>query len=55
VPPGDLGIDSGRNLWIAFFDTEDGVLAIMVGGSTAKWDQSLAAAEPVLETVTISD
>jgi hypothetical protein len=55
VPPGDLGIDSGRNLWIAFFDTEDGVLAIMVGGSTAKWDQTLAAAEPVLETVTISD
>ena len=53
VPPGPLGIDPGRRLWIAFFDTEDGLLAIMIGGSVAQWDAALAAAEPVLESVTI--
>lgn len=53
VPPGPLGIDPGRRLWIAFFDTPDGLLAIMVGGSVAMWEEALLAAEPVLETVTI--
>src|SRR5688500_4939811 len=28
VPPGALGIDPGRRLWVAFFDTPDGLLAI---------------------------
>ena len=53
VPPGPLGIDPGRRLWIAFFDTDDGLLAVMVGGSTARWDETLAAAEPVLESVVV--
>ena len=53
VPPGAMGIDPGRRLWIAFFDTDDGLLAIMVGGSTARWAEALAAAEPVLESVRI--
>lgn len=53
VPPGPLGIDPGRRLWIAFFDTDAGLLAIMVGGSTARWEETLAAAEPVLESVVI--
>ena len=53
VPPGALGIDPGRRLWTAFFDTPDGLLAIMVGGSVATWDDALAAAEPVLESVRI--
>lgn len=53
VPPGPLGIDPGRRLWIAFFDTDDGLLAIMVGGSVARWADALEAAEPVLESVTI--
>jgi hypothetical protein len=53
VPAGALGIDPGRRLWIAFFDTDDGLLAIMVGGSIERWDEALAAAEPVLESVTI--
>jgi hypothetical protein len=53
VPPGALSISPGRRLWVAFFDTLDGLLAIMVGGSVAKWDAALAAAEPVLESVTI--
>jgi hypothetical protein len=55
VPPGALGIDPGRRLWIAFFDTPDGLLAIMVGGSVARWDDALAAAEPVLESVQIGE
>jgi hypothetical protein len=55
VPPGPLLISPGRRLWIAFFDTPDGLLAIMVGGSMAKWDAALAAAEPVLESVTIGE
>lgn len=53
VPPGPLGIDPGRRLWIAFFDTDAGLLAILVGGSTARWEETLAAAEPVLESVVI--
>jgi hypothetical protein len=55
VPPGPLGIDPGRRLWIAFFDTDAGLLAIMVGGSIERWDEALLAAEPVLESVTIGD
>jgi hypothetical protein len=53
VPPGPLGIDPDRRLWIAFFDTDDGLLAILVGGSVERWDEALAAAEPVLESVEI--
>ena len=53
VPPGPLGIDPGRRLWIAFFETDDGLLAIMVGGSTERWDDALLTAEPVLESVEI--
>jgi hypothetical protein len=53
VSPGALSISPGRRLWCAFFDTPNGVLAILVGGSVAKWDEALAAAEPVLESVTI--
>jgi hypothetical protein len=53
VPPGPLGIDPGRRLWIAFFDTDDGLLAIMVGGSVERWEEALATAEPVLESIEI--
>ena len=53
VPLGPLGIDPGRRLWIAFFDEPDGLLAIMVGGSTATWDEALVTAEPVLESVRV--
>lgn len=50
---GGLGIDQGRRLWIAFFDTDDGLLAVMVGGSAERWDEALAAAEPVLESIEV--
>lgn len=53
VPPGLLGIDPGRRLWIAFFDTDAGLLSVMVGGSTEHWDLALREAEPVLESVVI--
>jgi hypothetical protein len=53
LPPGVIAINSGRRLWIAFFDTPAGVLAVMVGGSIERWDEALAAAEPVLESITI--
>jgi hypothetical protein len=53
VPVGRLGIDSGRRLWISLFDTDDGLLAVMVGGSIAQWDRALALAEPVLESIVI--
>ena len=53
VLPGPFGIDPGRRLWLAFFDTDDGLLAIMVGGSVERWDEALETAEPVLESVEI--
>jgi hypothetical protein len=49
--PGTLGIDSGRRLWIAFFGTPDGLVAVMVGGSVARWQAALDTAEPVLESI----
>ncbi len=55
LPPGPLGIDPGRRLWMASFDTPDGLLSILVGGSVATWDAALLAAEPVLETITIGE
>ena len=53
VSAGTLSIDPGRKLWISFFDTADGLLAVMVGGSIAQWDRTLTVAEPVLESVQI--
>ena len=53
VAVGRLGIDSGRRLWISLFDTADGLLAVMVGGSIAGWGHALDVAEPVLESVVI--
>jgi hypothetical protein len=55
VPAGRLGVDPGRRLWIALFDTTDGVVAVMVGGSSGGWDEASALAEPVLESVAIGD
>jgi hypothetical protein len=53
VAPGTLSFDPGRRLWISFFDTPDGLLAVLVGGSVAEWDRALAVAEPVLESIVI--
>ncbi|HET8784996.1 MAG TPA: hypothetical protein VFM38_05130 [Candidatus Limnocylindrales bacterium] len=50
---GELGIDAGRRLWVGFYDTEAGLLAVMIGGSVERWQDALDAAEPVLETIRI--
>ena len=55
VPAGPLAISPERRLWVSFFDTPDGVVAVLVGGSVARWDETLAIAEPVLESVRIGD
>jgi hypothetical protein len=52
---GELGIDRGRRLWVSFYDTHAGLLAVMIGGSVERWEDALAAAEPVLESVRIGD
>ena len=52
---GELGIDPGRRLWVGFYDTEAGLLAVMIGGSMERWDDALDAAEPVLESVRIGN
>ena len=53
LPPGTIGINPGRRIWVAFFDTPDGMLAVMVGGAIEGWDAALAAAEPILESIQI--
>ena len=55
VSLGVLQIAPGRRLRCSFFDTPNGVLAILVGGSVAKWDEALAAAQPVIESVTVGE
>ncbi|HJP72073.1 MAG TPA: hypothetical protein VJ975_10170, partial [Candidatus Limnocylindria bacterium] len=52
---GELGIDAGRRLWVGFYDTDAGLLAVMIGGSVERWQDALDAAEPVLESVRIGD
>jgi hypothetical protein len=53
VAPGTLSFDPGRKLWISLFDTADGLLAVLVGGSIAQWDRTLRVAEPVLESIMV--
>ena len=53
VPPGALTLPRGERMWLALFDTPEGLVAIIVQGSASEWDSVLAAAEPVLESVTI--
>lgn len=48
-----VGIEPGARLWLSLFDTADGLLAIAVASPEATWDEALAIAEPVLESVTI--
>jgi hypothetical protein len=53
VPPGALTLPPRDRMWLALFDTPEGLVAIIVQGSAADWDSVLVAAEPVLESVTI--
>jgi hypothetical protein len=54
VPPGPISILPGRRLWLGFFDTTSGLLAILVGGSIARWPEAVTAAQPILASVTIA-
>jgi hypothetical protein len=51
VPAGGIGLTPGARIWIAFFDTPQGVVAIMVRGTIDDWERDLALAEPVLEQI----
>ena len=53
APPGPIGIEPDRRLWISFLDTSDGLMAVIVRGSAESWEDVLAVAEPVLESVRI--
>ena len=54
IREGTLSILADRRLDLTFIATEsDGLLAIMVGGSVARWDAATAAAEPVVGSVRI--
>jgi hypothetical protein len=53
VPPGALTLPRRERMWLALFDTPEGLVAIIVQGSAADWHSVLVAAEPVLESVTI--
>ena len=53
VPIGELTVSPGERMWLALFDTPEGLVAIIVQGSAADWDSVLVVAEPVLESVTI--
>ena len=53
VPPGALTLPPGERMWLALFDTPEGLVAIIVQGSAADWDSVLVVAEPLLESVTI--
>jgi hypothetical protein len=54
APPGLLTQDPGRRMRLMLFDTPEGVLGILLGGSVAKWSKAEAAAQPVLDSITIS-
>jgi hypothetical protein len=53
VPIGELTVSPVDRMWLALFDTPEGLVAIIVQGPAADWDSVLVAAEPVLESVTI--
>lgn len=43
----------GRRMRLMFCGTSDGILAILPGGSVARWSRAEAAAGPVLGSITI--
>lgn len=51
VPAGPLSIASGRRLQVDFFDTADGLIAVLLGGSVREWQRTQEAADPVLRSI----
>jgi hypothetical protein len=55
VTAGPISIGSARRLQVSLLDVDGAVLAILVGGSIANWEATLAIASPVVESVTFGD
>ena len=53
VIAGTLSIATGRRLQLDIFNFHMGGAIILVGGSIAHWDEALAAAQPVLASLTL--
>ncbi|MEP7360611.1 MAG: hypothetical protein ABI744_03435 [Chloroflexota bacterium] len=54
VAAGTLSVASGRRLQLNILDLDAGTVIVMIGGSIAHWDATLAAAGPVLDSLHIS-
>ena len=50
-----LSLDPARRLRIMWVDLADGPLAILVGGSIARWDDALEIARPMVDSVRFED
>lgn len=48
---GPISIASGRRLELRLVDTEAGLLAVLLGGSVARWDSASSAAAPILNSI----
>ena len=53
VAEGTLSILADRRLEVTFVDLEDGLLAVLLGGSVADWERATELGHPVIETLRI--
>ena len=53
VAEGTLSILADRRLEVTFIDLEDGLLAVLLGGSVADWERAIELGHPVIETLRI--
>jgi hypothetical protein len=53
VAEGTVSILANRRLEVTFVDLEDGLLAILLGGSVADWQRATELGHPVIETLRI--
>lgn len=51
IEAGPISLASARRLRISWLDLPDGLVAILVGGSTADWTRATTAADEILATV----
>ncbi len=51
IAAGPISLASARRLRVALLELPDGPLAILVGGSIARWDHTLAVALPVVASI----
>lgn len=55
VEAGPLSIASNRRLEVHLLDTDEGVLAVLVGGSIRGWEEAASVAAPVLASLRIGE